>query len=210
MTPENGRADWAGLAAAPTHSAGALAGTVHWSLVDPAVRLVVSPQGVSFVDREEAATVKFDACAAMLIWPDGARSLVGDDAIIVRIEPTLFKDGHAPGPYLDATVPADRRIVMPPRDPEQIPKPRGAAATAATGSRTGAIVALVFLYPLAVLFGGLTALIAVVMADPDDALAGLIIMLMVSAALTGASVYGIVRNHRKLRALTAAGSGRPR
>ena len=37
-------------------------------------------------------TVRCDSCAALLAWPDGARQLIGHDAVMARVEPTLYRD----------------------------------------------------------------------------------------------------------------------
>ena len=70
----------------------------------------------------------------MMAWPDGARRLIGEDGIVVHIEPTLWDlPGGAIG-HIDASVPVDRVIVLPPRDPREIPQ-ASPSATPATGQR---------------------------------------------------------------------------
>lgn len=66
----------------------------------------------------------------MLAWPDGARQLIGHDAIVLHIEPTLFDTRPAAMHVVDSGVPIDRQITMPPRDPESIPQPRALRALA--------------------------------------------------------------------------------
>ncbi|MFF4875292.1 M16 family metallopeptidase [Micromonospora sp. NPDC000668] len=127
MTPLGTTAEWAGFTAAPTGSTAApppAAGDQHHaSGTDPADRLVVGLEHVSLVTPDRrATTVRFDNCAALLAYPDGGRLMVGDDAVSVRIEPTIHLGVDTAA--VDARVPAQRRIAMPAREPGQIPQPR--------------------------------------------------------------------------------------
>ncbi|MGW3333031.1 hypothetical protein ACWDF9_21095 [Streptomyces rubiginosohelvolus] len=60
----------------------------------------------------------------MRVYPDGARHLIGFDAFVVEVEPTLFAkltpDRLA---VIDAAVPAAPVVPMPERDPDEIPQP---------------------------------------------------------------------------------------
>ncbi|MFI6761706.1 insulinase family protein [Micromonospora sp. NPDC050417] len=133
MTPYGRTADWAGFAAAPTGSSEALRGTTYQGLGDVSTRLVVADEGVSLVSKEgEPVTVRFDQCVAMLAWPDGARQLIGGDAISVRIEPTLYRGATAVN--IDAQVPAGVRVDLPARDPGQIPSPETVTAAPVTAA----------------------------------------------------------------------------
>ncbi|MDP9797902.1 hypothetical protein J2S43_006414 [Catenuloplanes nepalensis] len=69
-------------------------------------------------------TVPFASAAVLLTWPDGGRRLVGPDARYVDVEPTLYETAPDVIPAVDAAVPADRHVPMPPRDPDAIPVPR--------------------------------------------------------------------------------------
>ncbi|MEU7921456.1 insulinase family protein [Micromonospora zamorensis] len=127
MTPLGTTAEWAGFTAAPTGSTAAPAPAAsdkhHASGVDPAERLTVGLEHVSRVNPDrQATTVRFDNCAALLAFPDGGRLLVGNDAVSVRIEPTIYRGVDTAA--IDARVPAQRRIAMPAREPGQIPQPR--------------------------------------------------------------------------------------
>ncbi|WP_228993318.1 pitrilysin family protein [Streptomyces sp. DH8] len=122
-----GRAvDWAGFTAAPQWSDPVPdpAGTVHRSRERDGVSLAVGPEAVTLVMPAGQITVRYDACAAMRVFPDGARHLIGFDAFVVEVEPTLYAkltpDRMA---VLDAGVPASAAIPMPERDPEEIPRP---------------------------------------------------------------------------------------
>ncbi|MEU8980196.1 hypothetical protein [Streptomyces sp. NPDC048309] len=68
--------------------------------------------------------MRYDASAAMIARPDGARTLTGHDGFSVPIEPTLFR-GVTPERIaaVDAAVPAEAVVRLPARDPERIPQP---------------------------------------------------------------------------------------
>jgi hypothetical protein len=134
MTPYRRSADWAGFVAAPSGSDEAVTGTVHPGLGGLPQRLVVGTDGVSLItdaggpaDGASAdtarglATVRFDRCVAMLAWPDGGRQLIGADAVVVRLEPTLYQGATAQ--VVDAAVPPQVRVDLPARDPDEIPRP---------------------------------------------------------------------------------------
>lgn len=122
-----GRAvDWAGFTQAPQWSAPDPdpAGTVHRSRGHDAVSLAVGPEAVTLSTPDGQITVRYDACAAMRVFPDGARHLIGFDAFVVEVEPTLYAkltpDRIA---AIDAGVPAGAVVPMPERDPDEIPQP---------------------------------------------------------------------------------------
>lgn len=132
MTPVGTTAEWAGFTAAPTGSTAApapAAGDKHYaSGAGPAERLTVGLEHVSRVNLDRrATTVRFDSCAALLAYPDGGRLMVGEDAVSVRIEPTIYLGVDTAA--IDARVPAQRRITMPVREPGQIPQLRRPATT---------------------------------------------------------------------------------
>jgi zinc protease len=126
QVPGHHRIDWAGYEAAPVSSSGAVTGERLASLESPESHLVLGPDGVSAVSGEHAATVRFSECAAMLTWPDGARQLIGEDGMVVRIEPTLYKIDSARLARIDAAVDPARVVPFPARDPDSIPKSSGA------------------------------------------------------------------------------------
>ena len=200
MTPRGTTAAWAGLVAAPTASESAVWGTGYRSLERSAVRLVVGDQGVSLVDEQTQATVRFDACSAMLAWPDGARQLIGHDAIMVRLEPTLYEGSQSALPWVDAKVPASHRVDMPAREPDQIPKPEPRSSAAGPRRRSvGAIFALVALIPIALFFGGVALLLGISLTINTNELGVTIITLGFCAAVAAASGVGIWRAIRRLR-----------
>ncbi|MFD9128783.1 insulinase family protein [Kitasatospora sp. NPDC059571] len=128
--PSGRRADWAGYREAPTSSASAVDGTRYRAAAGDGPTLVAGPAGVSLVDGGQTATVRFDACAAMLAWPDGGRRLIGTDGICVQIDPGCFQlDGRVLA-AVDAAVPPPAVVWMPPRSApaEGRPGPSGRAA----------------------------------------------------------------------------------
>ncbi|GAB3942834.1 hypothetical protein GCM10027614_30580 [Micromonospora vulcania] len=139
MVPGRLTADWAGFVAAPTHSTSAVYGTTYTSR-EGSGALRIGDDGVSYLGSDGVLTIRYDECAAMLAWPDGARQLIGSDAIVLHIEPTMFNLHSAALPILDAKVPADRQVAMPARAPEAIPsrKPRDGPRnpTSAPGGRS--------------------------------------------------------------------------
>lgn len=121
LVPAGLRADWAGFTAAPTFSDDSVEGTIHQGRSDDS-QLIVGADGVTGVDGENLVTVRYADCAALLLWPDGARRLIGHDSIVVHVEPNLFE----PVPDLavvDRAVPADRHVTMPARPDDAIPPP---------------------------------------------------------------------------------------
>ncbi|MHC3468379.1 M16 family metallopeptidase [Streptomyces sp. 7R007] len=127
-------ADWAGLAAAPQYSASGVSGSLHPSLEDDDVTLVIGDKGVTLSLPGGLVTVRYDACAAMTARPDGARHLTGLDGFRVAVEPTLFRDVTAERiAVLDAAVPADVVVPLPARPEDETPRPRERKAPAARG-----------------------------------------------------------------------------
>ncbi|GAA4021770.1 M16 family metallopeptidase [Streptomyces plumbiresistens] len=122
-------ADWAGLTPAPHHSPSGVSGTLHPSLEDDDVTLVIGATGVTLSLPDGLITVRYDACAAMTTRPDGARCLIGIDGFRVAVEPTLFGDVTAERiAVLDAAVPAAAVVPLPARTAQEIPQPREQAA----------------------------------------------------------------------------------
>lgn len=113
-----------GYTAAPEVSGAAVTGRTHRARRNRGVRLVHGADGVSVIEGDAIRTVRYDTCAAVLAWPDGGRRLIGDDAIAVRVEPTLYRHGAAVVADIDARTPPALRVEMPPRDPDAIPQPR--------------------------------------------------------------------------------------
>ncbi|WP_164465822.1 M16 family metallopeptidase [Actinoplanes teichomyceticus] len=123
MTPAGTDADLPGYAAAPAASAEAVPGRVRRGRRHRELRLVSGPDGVSTIDGDTVTTVRYDACAALLAWPDGGRQLIGHDALTVRAEPTLYRRAGELTAEIDARVPAEVRVELTAREPEAIPQP---------------------------------------------------------------------------------------
>lgn len=124
MAPSGHGAEWGGYAPAPTCSDSAVQGTRYASHSSDVVHLVGGPDGMTMADARDAVTVRYADCAALRIWPDGARQLIGADGIEVNIEPTLFAIGADALRAIDAAVPPHLHIIEPARSPDDIPKPR--------------------------------------------------------------------------------------
>ncbi|WP_430780510.1 M16 family metallopeptidase [Actinoplanes sp. G11-F43] len=140
MTPGRHRADWAGFTAAPTRSTDVVSGKSHQqlghrSVDEPKVLLTIGADGVTIGTDDDPATVRFDQCVLLLAWPDGARRLIGPDAIQVHFEPTLFRNGTAITAEIDAGLDPALRVVMPVRNPESVPVPRKAPPPPSLGAR---------------------------------------------------------------------------
>ncbi|WP_371612722.1 M16 family metallopeptidase [Streptomyces clavifer] len=121
-------ADWAGFTEAPQWSPEAppAPGTRHPSLEGDSTVLTVSPDAVTLTTPSGQVVVRYDACAALLVHPDGGHHLTGLDGFQIRVEPTLYK-GLTPArtAVIGASVPPAAVIHMPPRAPDRIPRPDG-------------------------------------------------------------------------------------
>ncbi|MER6286425.1 M16 family metallopeptidase [Streptomyces sviceus] len=118
-------AEWAGLTPAPRFSPSGVSGTLHPSLEDDEVTLIIGETGVTLSTPGGLVTVRYDACAAMTTRPDGARCLTGLDGFQIAVEPTLFGDVTAERiAVLDKAVPATAVVPLPVRPAEEIPQPR--------------------------------------------------------------------------------------
>lgn len=206
MTPSGTTADWAGYTAAPTSSDAPVQGQAYPSLEDPHTRLIVGDQGVSVADDEQTATVRFDGCAVALAWPDGARQLIGQDGIVVRVEPTLYAGVPTAVPWLDARIPPSVRVQMPARDPSRIPTPEppawltmpSAPARTGGGSRTGPILTLIVLGPVALLSGLLALLMGFSLLGDTTELGVTIGLTVFFTLVTAAAVWGLIWAVRRL------------
>jgi len=89
-------------------------------------KLIVSDKGVTLDSGKGSTwTVPFDQCVGIETYPDGLRVVVSVTGVTVSIEPTLYQ-GLTPAltaALVDARVPGDRLIPMPPRRPSDIPAP---------------------------------------------------------------------------------------
>jgi predicted Zn-dependent peptidase len=128
MLPDSVRRPPAGYEAAPTSSRFSVTGKRYRSRADPRVVLVHGSDGLTLDTPDGPLTVLYDECAALLRRPDGARHLVGADAIGVRVEPSLFPVPAGVLAAVDAAVGTDAIVDLPPRDPGSMPKPARARA----------------------------------------------------------------------------------
>lgn len=172
MVPGRHTADWAGFVAAPTHSADVVDGTTYASK-EGAGGLRIGTDGVSYLRAQRPLTVRYDDCSALLTWPDGARQLIGADAIVLDIEPTLFELPPEAAQIIDARVPADRHVSMPARTPDQIPQPRPVTEQVESSGRSWWEIPVMVLSGLGtLLMGGFCLLLTIGMivadSEPDD------------------------------------------
>ncbi|GIF41264.1 M16 family metallopeptidase [Actinoplanes xinjiangensis] len=157
MTPPGSTAEWAGYTAAPAMSDTVPAGRVHRGRRDRALRLISGAEGVGVTGHGVVAAVRWDSCAALLSWPDGGRHLIGEDAVTVRVEPTMYRGADRVVREVDARIPERLRIEMPARDRDRIPQPEPAS-----GAGTGRLYATAILCGVLALFllgGGLWILV---------------------------------------------------
>ncbi|MFC8673081.1 M16 family metallopeptidase [Streptomyces griseorubiginosus] len=122
-------ADWAGLTQAPHFSPSGVSGTLHPSLEDEDVTLIIGAAGVTLSTPAGLVTVRYDGCAAMTTRPDGARCLIGLDGFQVIVEPTLFGEVTEERiAVLDKAVPPAVIVPLPARPAAEVPQPREGAA----------------------------------------------------------------------------------
>ncbi|MEV4823111.1 insulinase family protein [Micromonospora sp. NPDC049274] len=159
LVPRGLTADWAGFVAAPTHSSDTVEGTTY-PAKQGAGALRIGVDGVTYLGTDGPLTVRYADCSAMLTWPDGARQLIGSDAIVLHVEPTMFNLHPAALPVIDAQVPADRHIAMPARTPDTIPQPSTADQPARTpANRPWWEIAAIVISGVAVLLVGAVSLL---------------------------------------------------
>lgn len=163
-------ADWAGFTEAPQWSTGTdmSAGSRHRSLESDSVLLTVSPDAVSLSTSDGPVVIRYDACAALLVHPDGARHLTGLDGFQIRVEPTLYKDLTPERlAVIDAAVPPTAVIRMPARAPERIPHPHSGNGAPGKRPRTKAarltLTVFIWLAGIATTIWGLIATMATVL-----------------------------------------------
>ncbi|MEU8661408.1 insulinase family protein [Actinoplanes philippinensis] len=124
MAPKGVDARWAGFQPPRDRSEHMIIGTAHAAHSGPDAHLITGEEGVTLVDGDDHQTVRLAACSIVQAWPDGGRLFVGHDGIMVRVEPTLFRDGHEAVAFLDARIPPGLRVDQPARSPDQIPAPQ--------------------------------------------------------------------------------------
>ncbi|MFD8296828.1 M16 family metallopeptidase [Streptomyces bauhiniae] len=211
QVPGGHRADWAGYTAAPVDSPYAVTGRRFAARGDDTA-LIMGTDGVSLTGRtadgsERAVTVHYRSCAAVLSWPDGGRRLVGTDGLTVEVEPGLYGvDAHTMA-ALDAAVPPQAVVHLPPR---QQPAARPASSAAPQGTSPGArtptrrtvaqSIGLVVLVILAVLSGFVALSFTVFEAeDPELTMGEWLALSGFLWGITGLLVWPAVRIVRTTR-----------
>lgn len=134
--PARHRADWAGFTALTRYSTHALTGHQFRAHEDPEYQLVLAPDGAGQLTPEGPVTVRYADAAALLVWPDGGRELVGRDGTVLALEPTLYEGLVAPMlAGVDAAVGPQRILPQPARAPAEIPRPPAKVATPTSPAR---------------------------------------------------------------------------
>ncbi|MFI5906136.1 insulinase family protein [Dactylosporangium sp. NPDC051541] len=174
QTPDGCGAEWAGFEPAPTASERPIDGQRYAALDNPDHRIVIGPYGVGF-ERvgQPPVAIPFDQCAVSLAYPDGGRQLIGFDSLTIRVEPTMYPIPPHELARVDAAL-APVAVLLPPRDPKNVPVPQGpmpsAAPTAAprdkVGLLVGAVTSLIFAV-LALCCGGFWTVLVNDDSDPE-------------------------------------------
>jgi zinc protease len=117
---------WAGTSFVPRGAGEPVTGRAFERL-DADATIVVGNEGATLRDGRTRSTVRFDATAALLAYPDGGRLLIGLDGARVPLEPNLHDDLDVPAVVrlVDQHVPSGRTIPVPrPEAPERPDKAR--------------------------------------------------------------------------------------
>lgn len=155
MSPD-GALDWIG-ATAVSYAADAVDGREFAYLGAPE-RLVVGPDGVSWVAPDRTLTVRADACEALVVAGDGGRMLIGADGVSIVVEPTLLERfGDAELAEIDALVPEKLRLPAPARPPEQLPVPPAVPSRRGFGAWALSVAIALLLLGLPTLAGAVDA-----------------------------------------------------
>jgi zinc protease len=76
-------------------------------------RLVVADEGISVISpRDEAVTVLFSECCAVLRWVDGQRVLWSEDGFSLEVDPDFWRGGAEVVRSIDAAMPDDLVVPM--------------------------------------------------------------------------------------------------
>ncbi|WP_454857015.1 insulinase family protein [Promicromonospora soli] len=112
---------WAGTSLVPRGAGEPVVGRA-FERVDADATIVVGDAGATLRDGRTRTTVRFDASAALLAYPDGGRLLIGLDGARVPFEPTLHDDldVRAVAELVDQRLPDELVIPVPrPEAPER-------------------------------------------------------------------------------------------
>lgn len=138
QVPE-GRVDWADYASAPEWNGQSYDGVTAAFVRQPGAGITAGPGGLSLRSEDETTGFAWGELAAVLAYPDGARTLVGRDGFQVHVEPNVLGREVAQvlatiaqrvDPALVVAMPARHRDRIPP-----VPDPK--AEKRAARARTG-------------------------------------------------------------------------
>jgi zinc protease len=208
QVPRDNRVDWAGFAEAPMWSAKATTGGEFPSLQKKGFTLVLGYDGVSMVSPHGVLTVLYGECVLMQCWPDGARRLVGADAVSVSIEPNLYDVSAETIAGIDELVPDELKVWQPARSADRIPQrpvpppvvPAPAMPVERTRRENVAIVLCGVIAVLCLLMAGPSAV--AMLADPDEASPGawrLTLLFLFLGVFFGSLVVIALRGQRRKR-----------
>ncbi|MFE4599873.1 insulinase family protein [Kitasatospora indigofera] len=159
LVPAGRRAEWAGYTCPPTTPSPAVTGRRHPARTAGAPDLTIGQEGISLTDKLHTETVHYNACAALLAWPDGSRHMIGTDGTTLRFTAAAYALDAPTITAVDASVPPESVVHMPgpaPHPPSTPLPPRNAVPSNSRAQR----VALLLLTLLAVLWGTVGALLA--------------------------------------------------
>ncbi|MEU3981576.1 insulinase family protein [Streptomyces sp. NPDC026672] len=175
QVPAGHGADWAGYMEAPTSSPYVVTGRRFAAVGGDGPTLVIGDEGVSLTARSEdgtehAVTVLHRSCAMVLSWPDGGRRLVGTDGLTVEVDPVRHGVDAQTMARLDAALPPQAVVELPPRERRPQPSPRPAAEPGARTPtrRTGGQTATLVITGLLAALTGFFALIFTVFGADDS------------------------------------------
>lgn len=173
MVPEGSGVGRGGFVPAPTHSDSRVRGMEYAGPPDSQGTrplLVAGADGVSVVGGRLASTVRYAECAGMLAYPDGGRLLFAPDGVAVAIEPRLWRLPPTVVSSVDAAIPREKVVQMPPRAsvpsaPESRPRRAGLTLSMPLPTSTahrllvGGVLGLGLLFVIVVLATGHGALL---------------------------------------------------
>lgn len=156
--------------------------------------LVAADEGLSRRFTDGTLTVRRDRAVGVLGWADGRRVVVADDGSRLDVEPTCWEDGRALVEHVDRVFPADLRVDMGTRRPDEIPRP--APSPAPPASATSPAARLRRVRPSTWLLLGVAALLMVGVVSMAATGSGTLGSAAVPLFMTSFAVQRVVRDLR--------------
>ena len=156
--------------------------------------LVVGREGVTALNANRTScTVRYSNLGAALTYEDGGLRLIGTDGAALSIEPTLWRKGPAVRDEIRGHVPSHLLLNQGARPAEAIPRP-----TTTRGQRfLGGVRVKTLLAMIAVCFGSLMAVVAVLTVTGDENLAGATFVVCLALVIVGNTVVTLRGQRRK-------------